>query len=662
MFFDTYPYTDFHELNLDWLIRELKSLRAEVETEIPAILSRVDSVEQAFVELKNYVDTYFDNLDVTEAINERLDEMLADGTFSQLIIQGGTIKYINTSGEYGGLPCVRWRESYYTDPDATSGVNKGTQMGVMYAPSGDYDSNVKYWYQWRSYSDNSDPDLLTIDVANNAIYDTITVTGAQHGGELCIYDSKLYTIANGTLYIFDISAIRPVLLSQTVLSIAPRYVLGFNGTDYLMADANGAVYSVPESLNTATLLYTMDIPDYTLQDMCYDSSMQLIYVLGYNPNTINVFSAIDGVAITSMLIPDVIDYVTVPEPEAISCHGNHIYLGVLCTAGVPGSVMLDTIVFDCNTVDKATYRRGIINTGGVRYCYVDYNTASGLNPIAGGNHHIFKYFEDACNFAQAVNNCIIAIREDYPYSFRVFADCTVHVDNGSSTGAIKIEENISCHLSGVATFTGNPVKYGVTSWVYVGIGAECHIRSASNIRKTTADVGIMAYRSRLFVEYGTYIYDTYIYEGFLFTTCVLDENIYLNSATVVCKGLNITKSSTQYISSNSVVYGKLTNGNTDRINYQNLYTYPIPYNGTFIPATVPATSFRPLPVLSCYGTGDYNFNTGYYYPNDTYNTIVWHLDYQTGTVPVFDYEYVRYVLSVTSGSVPSAVGVFNLGQ
>ena len=38
-----------------------------------------------FIELKNYVDTYFDNLDVQEEINNKLDAMVEDGTLQEII-------------------------------------------------------------------------------------------------------------------------------------------------------------------------------------------------------------------------------------------------------------------------------------------------------------------------------------------------------------------------------------------------------------------------------------------------------------------------------------------------------------------------------------------------------------------------------------------------
>lgn len=40
---------------------------------------------EKFIELKNYVDTYFDNLDVQEEINNKLDEMVEEGTLQEII-------------------------------------------------------------------------------------------------------------------------------------------------------------------------------------------------------------------------------------------------------------------------------------------------------------------------------------------------------------------------------------------------------------------------------------------------------------------------------------------------------------------------------------------------------------------------------------------------
>lgn len=48
---------------------------------------QAEKLTNAFNALKDYVDNYFDNLDVQEEINQKLDEMASDGTLSNLINQ-----------------------------------------------------------------------------------------------------------------------------------------------------------------------------------------------------------------------------------------------------------------------------------------------------------------------------------------------------------------------------------------------------------------------------------------------------------------------------------------------------------------------------------------------------------------------------------------------
>lgn len=63
------------------------------EVIIPTVNNNANAVAELqtlYVELKNYVDNYFKNLDVQEEINNKLDEMVVDGTLDSIIS-----KYIN---------------------------------------------------------------------------------------------------------------------------------------------------------------------------------------------------------------------------------------------------------------------------------------------------------------------------------------------------------------------------------------------------------------------------------------------------------------------------------------------------------------------------------------------------------------------------------------
>ena len=76
MSFENFPYTDFHELNLDWIIKIVKECKT---------LSGETAVGLA--DLKNYVNQYFDDLNVQQQINNKLDAMAADGSLAEIINQ-----------------------------------------------------------------------------------------------------------------------------------------------------------------------------------------------------------------------------------------------------------------------------------------------------------------------------------------------------------------------------------------------------------------------------------------------------------------------------------------------------------------------------------------------------------------------------------------------
>lgn len=72
-----YPYTDFNEYNLDWCIQRIRDLTDEWK----ATHDEWVSVEAAWEDYKHY----FDNLDVQDEIDAKINKMIADGTFSAIV-------------------------------------------------------------------------------------------------------------------------------------------------------------------------------------------------------------------------------------------------------------------------------------------------------------------------------------------------------------------------------------------------------------------------------------------------------------------------------------------------------------------------------------------------------------------------------------------------
>ena len=74
-------YTNFHELNQDWFLQEFNKIIAHWK----AMQKNFDNLQDAFNDLKSYVQDYFNNLDVQEEINNKLDSLVANGYFDTFL-------------------------------------------------------------------------------------------------------------------------------------------------------------------------------------------------------------------------------------------------------------------------------------------------------------------------------------------------------------------------------------------------------------------------------------------------------------------------------------------------------------------------------------------------------------------------------------------------
>lgn len=74
--FQNWPYSDIGNINLDWIMKRVKEA-----------WEKADTTETLAEELKTFVENYFDNLDITTEINERIDAIVADGTMNQLLLE-----------------------------------------------------------------------------------------------------------------------------------------------------------------------------------------------------------------------------------------------------------------------------------------------------------------------------------------------------------------------------------------------------------------------------------------------------------------------------------------------------------------------------------------------------------------------------------------------
>lgn len=72
--FENFPYSDYHSLNLDWIMKKVKEA-----------VEKSDLTAEEQDALKTYVDTFFANLDTDAVITDIINQMAADGELAAIM-------------------------------------------------------------------------------------------------------------------------------------------------------------------------------------------------------------------------------------------------------------------------------------------------------------------------------------------------------------------------------------------------------------------------------------------------------------------------------------------------------------------------------------------------------------------------------------------------
>lgn len=76
MSYENFPYSNFHELNADWILEQVRDC-----------VKKVKDLGLSFEQLKEYVNNYFASLDVDTAIAKEIQRLIDNGTMGALINQ-----------------------------------------------------------------------------------------------------------------------------------------------------------------------------------------------------------------------------------------------------------------------------------------------------------------------------------------------------------------------------------------------------------------------------------------------------------------------------------------------------------------------------------------------------------------------------------------------
>ena len=83
---DKFPYTNFHEMNLDWILSTIRQLLQDWDAYKDEMNLKFSNLRDEFLALRQYVNDYFANLDVQEEINNKLNDMDEDGSLDAIVV------------------------------------------------------------------------------------------------------------------------------------------------------------------------------------------------------------------------------------------------------------------------------------------------------------------------------------------------------------------------------------------------------------------------------------------------------------------------------------------------------------------------------------------------------------------------------------------------
>ena len=176
-----------YEEQLIWLCNYLE------KTVIPAINNNGQAVEELqnkFIELKNYVDEYFEDLDVQEEINNKLDEMAESGELAEIISQ------------YVELQNIKVYENVNSMINATNLANGSYAETLGFYEIGD---GGKARYLIRTLTIHDTIDNITLFAINNTdnlvaelIIDDYNILkfGAKSGEDIITIINKVLSLVN----------------------------------------------------------------------------------------------------------------------------------------------------------------------------------------------------------------------------------------------------------------------------------------------------------------------------------------------------------------------------------------------------------------------------------------------------------------------------------
>ena len=282
------------------LVRMFNKLSKETKETVEEYIAK-------FVELKDFVDTYFENLDVQEEINNKLDEMLGDGTLETLLDS------IFVKKQTGSLVLnVAYHDSSEYIEGVTSESSSNPVMGYFQGMC-TTDTSIIYAVQGNGAYENllNDCYLIEVSKSNGSVIKQAFLE-LYHANSIAYNeaDSELYIVANteivdndpvasGKVIIVDydtftikdtITLPASITSSDSVMSVSyvnDKIYIGGSNKVYVMSDWS----TVESTITLDTSLVAPSTNPYTNKGHIQETKVfgDYIYQLNYDANGIVIY-------------------------------------------------------------------------------------------------------------------------------------------------------------------------------------------------------------------------------------------------------------------------------------------------------------------------------------------------------------------------------------
>lgn len=376
--FEEFPYTNFHELNLDWIINTMKQLQGNFKT-----------IEEAFEALKEYVISYLDSDEFKQLVSDKLDEMLANGDLDDVID-----RLVNNKN----IPVSLLRTGRLLDDYNTNNPSLGGQSIFFNEADGMY---------YTSGSFNSDADqVLSVWNQLGTLVNAAYFTGYGHFNGITVIGDVIYvTSTNNKIATFDRSSLAFIeeitISTMTGVSALAKYDdnnLIAVGYANLYDNLGASMYNIPNG--TSTLLFAKRTVNQVNQGACYYDGY--LYRICNRSNQIYKLDINTGDIVAIYDVPNNDGYYYTGENEGLFIKDSEMYLyGVAYLYPLTYATALIGQMFKTDIlgrIQKDSWYSYITNLY-PSLINVDGNAAYDLNPVT-----TFTTMDEACFI---VPNCRI---------------------------------------------------------------------------------------------------------------------------------------------------------------------------------------------------------------------------------------------------------------